>query len=107
LRDLLAFTKRKIAGWRSTGTNSDAGEAKAEGGSKAMGLRACLKMGDSPSTVLLAATCVGSASTARCGDALTDPPWQPPKLLVAGLSRIFRQALNKKEEKPLSVTRGE
>src|SRR6187549_896629 len=67
-------------------------------------LRACLKMGNSPSTVLLAAACVGSASTARCGDALTDPPWQPPKLQAAGPFRIFRQALRFQcEEVPLHV----
>ena len=44
--------------------------------------------------VLLAAACVGSVVTARCGDAPTSPPWPHPKCLAAGPFSIFRQALS-------------
>ena len=36
---------------------------------------------------------VGSAVTARCGDAPASPPWPPPKSLAAGPHPVFRQAL--------------
>jgi len=36
---------------------------------------------------------VGSAVTARCGDAPASPPWPRPKSLAAAPLRIFRQAL--------------
>ncbi len=44
-------------------------------------------------TVLLGWACVGSAVTARCGDAPASPPWPSPKSLVAGPLPIFRRAL--------------
>src|SRR6266542_1375154 len=43
---------------------------------------------------LLAAASVGSAVTARCGDAPTSPPWLQPKSFAAGPHGIFRQALS-------------
>src|SRR6266511_962481 len=42
---------------------------------------------------LLTAACVGSALSARCGDARAEPPWPQSKLLAAGPHVIFRQAL--------------
>jgi L-rhamnose mutarotase len=42
---------------------------------------------------LLPMACVGSAVTARCGDAPASPPWPRPKSLAAAPFRIFRQAL--------------
>jgi len=33
---------------------------------------------------LLSAACVGSALTARCGDARAEPPWPQSKSLAAG-----------------------
>jgi len=44
--------------------------------------------------VLLPAASVGSAVTARCGDAPTSLPWLQPKSLAAGRHGIFRQALS-------------
>jgi hypothetical protein len=43
--------------------------------------------------VLLAAACVGSVVTARCGDAPASPPWPQPKSLAAGPLGVFKQAL--------------
>ena len=43
--------------------------------------------------VLLAVACVGSAVTARFGDAPASPPWPQPKSLAAGPHAIFRPAL--------------
>ena len=45
-------------------------------------------------TALLAGAGVGSAVTARWGDAPASPPWPRPKSLVAGPLPIFRQALS-------------
>jgi hypothetical protein len=42
---------------------------------------------------LLPVACVGSALTARCGDAPASPPWPRLKSLAAAPFRIFRQAL--------------
>src|SRR5436309_13849392 len=42
---------------------------------------------------LLAAAGVGSALTARCGDARASPPWLRPKSLAAGPLSILKQAL--------------
>src|SRR5436190_10196191 len=44
---------------------------------------------------LLALAGVGSAVTARRGDAPASPPWPPPKSLAAGPHAIFRQALTR------------
>jgi hypothetical protein len=44
---------------------------------------------------LLPVARVGSAVTARCGDARASPPWPQPKSLAAAPFRIFRQALRK------------
>jgi len=41
-----------------------------------------------------ALACVGSAITARGGDALASPPWPPPKSLAAGPLSISKQALD-------------
>ena len=41
---------------------------------------------------LLAAAGVGSALTARCGDARASPPWLRPKSLAAGPLSILKQA---------------
>src|SRR5258708_22041687 len=46
---------------------------------------------------------VGSAVTARCGDAPASPPWPPPKSLAAGPHGVFNQALN---AHVASMTRG-
>jgi len=43
--------------------------------------------------VLLAAAGVGSALTARCGDAPASPPWPQPKSLAAGPLGVFKQTL--------------
>ena len=43
---------------------------------------------------LLPVAGVGSAVTARCGDAPASPPWPQPKSLAAGSHAIFRQALS-------------
>src|SRR4030095_8760258 len=43
--------------------------------------------------VLLSRAGVGSAVTARCGDAPASPPWPRPKPHAAGPIAIFRQAL--------------
>src|SRR5206468_7182514 len=43
---------------------------------------------------LLAAAGVGSALTARCGDARASPPWLRPKSLAAGPLSILKQALS-------------
>ena len=42
---------------------------------------------------LLSGAFVGSALTARCGDARTSPPWPRPKSLAAGPRPILKQAL--------------
>ena len=42
---------------------------------------------------LLSVACVGSAVTARCGDAPASPPWPQPKSLAAGPHEILKQAL--------------
>ncbi len=42
---------------------------------------------------LLAAARVGSAVTARCGDAPASPPWPQPKSFAAGPHAILKQAL--------------
>jgi len=42
---------------------------------------------------LLPTAGVGSAVTARCGDAPASPPWPPPKSLAAGPHGVFKQAL--------------
>jgi hypothetical protein len=44
----------------------------------------------------LAAAGVGSALTARCGDAPTSPPWPQPKSLAAGPLGVFKLALRRK-----------
>ena len=44
---------------------------------------------------LLAAAGVGSALTARCGDARASPPWPQPKSLAAGPHAIFKQSLGR------------
>ena len=44
---------------------------------------------------LLAAAGVGSALTARCGDARASPPWLRPKSLAAGPLSILKQALRR------------
>jgi hypothetical protein len=46
--------------------------------------------------VLLAAAGVGSALTARCGDAPTSPPWPQPKSLAAGPLGVFKLALRRR-----------
>ena len=56
-------------------------------------LRAYLKIERGPSARLLALAGVGSAFTARCGDAQASPPWPPPKSTAAGPLSIFRQTL--------------
>jgi len=42
---------------------------------------------------LLPMACVGSAVTARCGDAPASPPWPPPISLAAGPLWVFGRAL--------------
>jgi len=42
---------------------------------------------------LVPGACVGSALTARCGDAPASPPWPQPKSLAAGPHVILKQAL--------------
>src|SRR6266542_4062080 len=42
---------------------------------------------------LLSVACVGSALTARCGDARSSPPWPQSKSLAAGPHAILKQAL--------------
>jgi hypothetical protein len=53
-------------------------------------------------TDLLASVFVGSTSTARCGDALAEPPRQSPKIPSDGHFRIFRRALSLRNLQPLS-----
>ena len=43
---------------------------------------------------LLPTARVGSAVTARCGDAPASPPWPSPKSLAAGPHGVFKQALS-------------
>jgi hypothetical protein len=53
---------------------------------------------------LLSMTCVGSAVTARCGDAPASPPWPQPKSLAAAPLVIFKQALKRKCRKRFGWT---
>jgi hypothetical protein len=78
------FAGRYKAGWRgATGEHPRSGAVTEEQRSQPA---------FSPKTLLTAAG-VGSAVTARCGDAPASPPWPQSKSLAAGPHAIFRQAL--------------
>src|SRR5439155_21920330 len=44
---------------------------------------------------LLPVACVGSAVTARCGDAPASPPWPQSKSLAAAPLRVFKRAVSR------------
>src|ERR1700756_276656 len=52
---------------------------------------------------LLPAACVGSALTARCGDARPSPPWPQPKSPAAAPFLILKQALSRRTTKSTSI----
>jgi hypothetical protein len=77
------------AGWQgATKENIPGGSSTEEQRSQAAFSAKTLR-----AAVLLAAACVGSALTARCGDAPASPPWPQPKSPAAAPSIILKQAL--------------
>ena len=81
---------RAQAGWRgATSEHTPRGSVSEEQQSQAACACKTLR-----AAVLLASAFVGSVVTARCGDAPTSPPRQPPKSLAAGPLPFFRQALS-------------
>src|SRR5713226_3106241 len=94
LRACLETTRGAVfgekAGWRgATKENIPGGSSTEEQRSQAAFSAKTLRAAG-----LLAAACVGSDLTARCGDARSSPPWPQPKSLAAGPHAILRQALS-------------
>src|SRR5713101_3330232 len=93
LRACLETTRGAVfverAGWRgATKENIPGGSSTEEQRSQAALSAKTLRAAG-----LLSVACVGSAVTARCGDAPASPPWPQPKSLAAAPLVIFKQAL--------------